>query len=75
MFSFTSNAYRHETCFDYNTKKTRGEKLLKLVYSPESCIPTTAEHAKGPLEQSYLSSVTRKGPTGIFINFEINLER
>ena len=59
-------------------KKTRSEKLLKPVfflYSPESCVPTTAEHTKGPLEQNFLSSVTRGNPTGIFVKFEINLER
>ena len=78
MFSFTSNALRDGACFDYNTKKTRSEKLLKPVfflYSPESCVPTTAEHTKGPLEQNFLSSVTRGNPTGIFVKFEINLER
>ena len=59
-------------------KKTRSEKLLKPVfflYSPESCVPTTAEHTKGPLEQNFLSSVTRRNPIGIFVKFEINLER
>ena len=80
MFSFAPNTLRHRTCFDYNTKqnkkwKTTETSLSFFLYSPESCVPTTAEHTKGPLEQNYLSSVTRRNPTGIFVKFEINLER
>ena len=80
MFSFTSNALRDGACFDYNTKKNKKWKTTEtslsfFLYSPESCVPTTAEHTKGPLEQNFLSSVTRGNPTGIFVKFEINLER